>query len=80
MRATYSTVTATPPPLAPLPPPPSTCCRYNTSCCPCATVSLLQVMLDAQLKAYSNLMPIPRYRGHTIFHPLDVTQRKVHLW
>ncbi|KAF8065626.1 mrp5 [Scenedesmus sp. PABB004] len=38
-----------------------------------------KVMLDAELKAYQNLAPIPRYRGHTLFHPIDVTLRKVRL-
>lgn len=36
-----------------------------------------KVMLDAQLKAYKNLVVIPRYRQHTVYHPLDVKNRKV---
>eukprot|EP00877_Chromochloris_zofingiensis_P006345 jgi/Chrzof1/1964/Cz10g28050.t1 len=36
-----------------------------------------QVMLDAYLRAYKNLIPIPRYRQHTIYHPIDKTYRKV---
>lgn len=36
-------------------------------------------MLDAQLKAYRNIVAIPRYRKHTIYHPIDHTQRKVRM-
>jgi hypothetical protein len=39
--------------------------------------NIQKVMLDAQLKAYKNLVAIPRYRGHTVYHPIDVTVRKV---
>lgn len=36
-----------------------------------------KVTLDAHLKAYKNLKVIPRYRGHTIFHPIDIRHREV---
>jgi ribosomal protein S5 len=39
--------------------------------------NIQKVMLDAQLKAYKNLVAIPRYRGHTVYHPIDITVRKV---
>jgi ribosomal protein S5 len=39
--------------------------------------NIQKVMLDAQLKAYQNLVAIPRYREHTVYHPIDITVRKV---
>jgi ribosomal protein S5 len=39
--------------------------------------NIQKVMLDAQLKAYQNLAAIPRYRGRTVYHPIDVKVRKV---
>jgi ribosomal protein S5 len=39
--------------------------------------NIQKVMLDAQLKAYQNLVAIPRYRGHTVYHPIDIKVRKV---
>lgn len=44
--------------------------------------SLQRVLMDAHLRAYERVRPIPRYRGHTIYHPLDVTHHKarVRMW
>ncbi|WIA36472.1 hypothetical protein OEZ86_007772 [Tetradesmus obliquus] len=41
--------------------------------------NIQKVMLDAQLKAYHNLVAIPRYRGHTVYHPIDLTVRKIRM-
>eukprot|EP00775_Hariotina_reticulata_P013786 gene13786-13907_t len=38
-----------------------------------------KVTLDAHLKAYKNLKVIPRYRGHTIFHPIDIRHREIRM-
>lgn len=34
-------------------------------------------MLNSLLAAYRNAVPVPLYRGHTIYHPIDHTFRKV---
>jgi ribosomal protein S5 len=38
---------------------------------------LQQVMLNSLLAAYKNVVPVPLYRQHTIYHPVDLLQRKV---
>jgi small subunit ribosomal protein S5 len=44
--------------------------------------ALQRVLLDAHLRAYERVAPVPRYRGHTIYHPLDATYHKarVRMW
>lgn len=39
--------------------------------------NIQKVTLDAQLKAYRNLVAVPRHRGRTIFHAIDVAERTV---
>jgi ribosomal protein S5 len=43
----------------------------------CSGSQLQQVMLNSLLLAYKSVVPVPLYRGHTIFHPVDLTARKV---
>jgi ribosomal protein S5 len=44
--------------------------------------ALQRVLLDAHLRAYERVAPVPRYRGHTIYHPVDATYHKarVRMW
>eukprot|EP00879_Flechtneria_rotunda_P001675 GHRR01001835.1.p1 GENE.GHRR01001835.1~~GHRR01001835.1.p1 ORF type:complete len:360 (+),score=95.85 GHRR01001835.1:159-1238(+) len=41
--------------------------------------NIQKVILDAQLKAYQNVVAIPRYRKHTVYHPIDLKVRKVRM-
>ena len=38
---------------------------------------LQQVMLNSLVSAYKSVVPVPLYRAHTIYHPVDLTIRKV---
>jgi hypothetical protein len=38
---------------------------------------LQEVMLNSLLLAYKSIVPVPLYRGHTLFHPIDLKVRKV---
>jgi len=38
---------------------------------------LQQVMLNSLLAAYKNAVPVPLYRAHTVYHPIDLNLRKV---
>jgi small subunit ribosomal protein S5 len=44
--------------------------------------SLQRVLLDAHLRAFECVRPIPRYRSHTLYHPVDATHHKarVRMW
>jgi hypothetical protein len=35
--------------------------------------------MDALLKAYKNVVAVPRYRQHTVYHVMDFKNRKVGL-
>ncbi|KAI8474708.1 MAG: hypothetical protein J3K34DRAFT_407089 [Monoraphidium minutum] len=40
---------------------------------------LQQVMLNSVVAAYRNVVPIPLYRAHTIYHPVDYQFRKLRI-
>lgn len=43
-----------------------------------ATGSEMQrVMLNALLAAYRSVAPVPLYRGHTLYHPIDLSHKKL---
>jgi len=44
--------------------------------------SLQRVLLDAHLRAYERVRPVPRYRGHTLYHACDSSHHKarVRMW